>query len=205
MANATSLGTMEGEAFLEWEALQTEKHYLHDGLVYAMAGASDNHTRITPALASLCVSALRSKPCRYRDMDTKILVGTRGNYYYPDGLIACPPRYVSEPRGAIDNPTVIFEVLSPSSWRFDREEKFDAYRQLVSLQEYVLIHSDVVRVEVFARQLDGKWGLSVYLPGTIVQVESVGIELPLVELYEEAVFEKDSAPAELPFGAPERT
>ena len=131
--------------------------------------------------------ALRGRPCRYRDENTKVRVSDR-NYYYPDGLIACPPHYVSNSTGTIDNPRVIFEVLSPGTKDFDREAKFDAYRLFPSFEEYVLIHSEVVRVEVFARQADGRWALSVYLPGTVAHVESVGIELSLEELYEEVVF-----------------
>ena len=187
MANATSLGTMEGEAFLEWEALQSEKHYLHNGRVYGMSGGSRNHGSITPVLSRMCGVALRKKPCRYRDENTKVRISDR-NYYYPDGLIACPPSYVSESTGTINNPKVIFEVLSPSTKDFDREGKFDAYRSLPSFEEYVLIHSEIVRVEVFSRQSDGKWGLSVYLPGSVALIESVAVELPLDELYEEAAF-----------------
>lgn len=181
-------GTMSPEDFLHWEEKQERKHFLHDGRVYAMAGAGRNHGSITPVLAALCVSALRGKPCRYRDTDTKVFVRARGNYYYPDGLIACPPHYVSETQGAIDNPTVIFEALSPSTKDFDREGKFDAYRRLDSLRDYVLIASDTIRVEVFSRRDDGSWSYTAYLPGAVAEIPSVGIELRLDELYEEAEF-----------------
>jgi Uma2 family endonuclease len=154
-----------------------------------MAGAGRNHASITPVLAALCVGQLRGKPCRYRDTDTKVVVVETGSTYYPDGLIACPPNYVNESAGAIDNPAVIFEVLSPSTWRFDREAKFDSYARLESLREYVLIHADTPRVEVFTRREDGKWVLGVYLGGTTAPIDCVGIALALDELYEEAVFE----------------
>lgn len=176
--DAIPMGRMSGEAFLDWEAEQEARHYLHDGVVYAMSGGSRNHGSITPVLSRMCGNALRGKTCRYRDENTKVRV-SEGNYYYPDGMIACPPHYISESAGTIDNPKVIFEVLSPSTKDFDREDKFDAYKLFPTFEEYVLIHSEVMRVEVFARQTDGKWGLSVYLPGTAARVESVGIELPL--------------------------
>lgn len=188
---AVHLGPMAAEAFLEWESRQAEKYFLHDGRLYAMSGGSRNHGSITPVLSRMCGSALRGKPCRYRDENTKVRVSGQ-NYYYPDGLIACPPRYVSESTGTIDNPKVIFEVLSPGTKDFDREGKFDAYRLVPGFEEYVLIHSETVRVEVFTRQPDGKWGLSVYLPGTVARIESVGIDLSLGELYEEAVFPPDA-------------
>ncbi len=189
MAGAIPRGPIGGEAFLEWESKQGERYYLHEGRIYAMSGASRNHGSITPVLAASCASQLRGKPCRYRDADTKVFVSSRENCYYPDGMIACPPNYVSASAGTIDNPTVIFEVLSPGTKDFDREGKFDAYRLLPSFQEYVLIHSDRIRVEIFTRQADGKWGLSVYLPGTVAPIESVGITLSLERLYEEAFFE----------------
>ena len=179
---------MSIEAFLAWEATQVEKHFLHRGEVYAMAGAGRNHGSITPALSRICGSALRSGTCRYRDDDTKVIVPETGSTYFPDGMIACPPNYVSDSQGIIDNPTVIFEVLSPSTKDFDREGKFDAYGTIPSLREYVLIHSEIARVEVFTRPEGGKWTLSVYLPGTDALIESVGIALPLSELYEEVEF-----------------
>lgn len=190
MANALQPQKMTVEGFLEWEAEQDGRHFLHDGRAFAMAGASRNHGSITPALTEICRRQLRDKPCRFRDDGTKVLVAETGATYYPDGLIACPPRYVSESTGTIDNPTVIFEVLSPSTARFDREGKFDAYRRLESLREYVLVHSDVVRVEVFTRQKDGKWGLSVYLAGSAV-LESVEISLSLEEIYAEVDFAEE--------------
>lgn len=190
---ALPLGIVDERSYLQWEAKQDGRYYLHEGRVYAMSGGSRNHGSITPALTEICRRAVRGTPCRYRDENTKVRVSER-KYYYPDGLIACPPNYVSESSGTIDNPRVIFEVLSPGTKDFDREGKFDAYCLFPSFEEYVLIHSEVQRVEVFIRQSDGKWGLSVYLPGTVARIESVGIELPLDDLYEEVVFENDEGP-----------
>ena len=192
MANAIDLARTEGEAFLEWEAGRPVRHFLHDERVYATSGGSPNHGSITPALTEICRWQLRETPCRYRDENTKVRVSER-RYYYPDGLIACPPNTVSDSSGTIDNPKVIFEVLSPGTKDFDREEKFDAYRLFTSFEECVLIHSEIVRVEVFQRQADGNWGLSVYLPGSVPIVESVGIDLPLDELYEEALLPSNSS------------
>ncbi len=186
--------TMTFEAFLEWEAKQERKHYLHEGRVYAMAGAGRNHASITPVLAATCVNQLRGQPCRYRDTDTKVYVARTGSVYYPDGLIACPPNDVSESQGAIDNPTAIFEVSSPSTGRFDREGKFDAYRRLDSLRDYVLISSDSRRVEVYSLREDGTWSHAVYLSGSVARVPSVGVELSLRELYEEAAIDETSSP-----------
>ena len=110
-----------------------------------MFGGSRYHGSITPALTEICRRQLRKKKCRYRDENTKVRVSDQ-RYYYPDGLIASPPHYVSDSTGTIDNPKVIFEVLSPGTKDFDREAKFDAYRLFSTFEESVLIRSEIRRV-----------------------------------------------------------
>ena len=188
MAKSSLYDLVTIEEYLELEEKAPERHELFRGRIYAMAGASENHIEITAALGEHARRALRGKPCRYLNQDAKTVVSDKGSGYYADGAIACPPHFIDPKRGTYDNPTVIFEVLSPSTADFDRTDKFDDYKRLDSLQEYVLLESRAARVEVFRRQADGKWGQSVYLAGTQVHLDSVGVFLNMDDLYEGIAF-----------------
>lgn len=193
------------EEYLEFEETVPEKYELYRGQIYpkggyayAMVGGSTNHDDLIVTLTALCVNALRGKkPWRFVGENRRLLMRSKGTSYRPDGAIACPPNDLDRRKGTYDNPTVIFEVLSPATERFDRRGKADDYKTLASLQDYVLIESETVRVEVFSRQADGSWAQRVYLPGTVAHLPSVDVELPLDVLYENAVFSSsDEAPVE---------
>lgn len=175
--------------YLAQEAQATTRHEYIDGVIYAMSGASRNHLELTRSFTIEAGNALRGKPCRNLDQDTKVWIERANAYYYPDATIACPPHFVDSANGVIDNPTVIVEVLSPSTWRMDRGQKFAHYRKLDSLREYALIDSDAARVEVFSLEGD-QWVVRFYegLDAT-ARFGSVGIELPLSELYRHVQFE----------------
>ena len=191
MAQAAPLTLVSLEEYLDLEETAVDKHELFRGQIYAMVGGSSNHGEIIDSLAQVCGRALRGKkPCRFISDNRKVVVKEEGSGYYPDGAVAYPPSYVSPSRGTYDNPTIVFEVLSPSTERFDRTDKADDYKSLSSLRDYVLIESEKVRVEVFSRLDEGGWVQRVYLPGTVAHVPSVGIDLPLSELYENAIFEE---------------
>ena len=155
------------------------KHEYLSGTVCEMAGASRNHIEIQAALATEVGIALRGKPCRILPADTKLRV--RNAYYYPDAMIACPPRYVDDANGVIDNPTVVVEVLSPSTRTLDRGTKFADYRTLPSLGDYVLIDSEARGVEVFSLR-EGEWMVRAVEAG-VAPLPSLGIALDLDELY----------------------
>lgn len=197
MAQPTSLERMTFEEYLRLEETSPVKHHFVRGrrierFAEAMAGGSPNHVRITPSLSRILGSALRGRTCRSFDADTLIRVEEAGASYYADAGIACPPNFLSDRVGVIDNPTVIVEVLSPSSEKYDRGAKFHNYRLLPSLQDYVLVATDRPMVEVFSRQDDGSWNLRIFIHGATAHLPSVGIDLPLVELYEDAVFEGEA-------------
>lgn len=178
--------------YLERELVAESKHELHEGQVYAMSGASSAHARISANLTFLCMSALGTRPCEFLGNDIKVVVAEAESSYYPDGNIACPPNWLSHTNGSIDNPTVIFEILSPSTEGFDRGLKFDNYALLPSLREYVLIHTRSTRVDVFTLAEGGSWRLSKFISGAVA-IESVGIELPLTKLYERVTFADSGA------------
>lgn len=191
MARPTLYGHTTVEEYLAFEETTPEKHELFRGRICAMAGGSSNHSAIIVSLTGACREALRGrKPCRSVGENQKAVVQKSGSSYRPDGAIACPPNDLDRSRGTYDDPTVVFEVLSPSTAEFDRTEKFNDYRTLTSMQDYVLVESEKVRVEVFSRLEDGRWEQQVYLPETVAHIPSVGIDLSLDELYKNAVFDE---------------
>lgn len=194
----SSLEKISYEEYLRLEETSPVKHDFVRGQrvernVEAMAGGSPNHVRITPVLTGMLRAALRGSKCRSFDSDTLVRIDEAGANYYPDAGIACPPNFVSDRVGVIDNPKAIFEVLSPSTEKFDRSEKFANYRLLPSLQDYVLVSTERRLVEVFSRQDDGSWVVRFYVHGATAHLPSVGIDLPLDELYEDAAFEEEPA------------
>lgn len=194
MAKPTSLERIGYDEYLRREEASPVKHDFVDGCmvertVEAMAGGSPNHVRITPALMGMLRNALRGRECRAFDADTSIRVEDAGRNYRPDAGVACPPNFLSDRVGVIDNPVVLFEVLSPATERAERGDKFLDYRLLPSLRDYVLISSVRRMVEVFSRQEDGSWNLRIFIHGSVAHLPSVGIDLDLSELYEDATFE----------------
>lgn len=195
MAQAAPLALASFQEYLDFEETTPEKHELFRGRIYAMAGGSSNHDAVIVSLSGMCREALRGrKPCRFVGENRKLQIRENGSGYRPDGAIACPPNEPNPRQGVYDNPTVVFEVLSPSTGDFDRTDKYDDYKTLPSLKDYVLIDSEKVRVEVFSRLDEGGWLHRVYLPGTVAHVPSVGFELSLDELYENAVFGTEPEP-----------
>ena len=194
MAKSSQFERITHEEYLRREAESPVKHDFIDGRmvereIVAMAGGSPNHVEITPTLLRMLGVALRKQPCRPFGSDTLVHVDEIDRDYYPDAGVACPPNYLSETVGVIDNPTVVIEVLSPSSERDDRGDKFRDYRLLPTLQDYVLVSTKRATVEVFSRQADDSWNLRVFLPGTSAHLPSVGVDLPLDEIYENATFD----------------
>ena len=177
------------DEFFAWEARQHDKYEFSRGRIVAMAGAAPSHVLITPNLNGLMYAALRGKPCRYQDADTKLRVEATGEGFYPDGMVACPPNFVSETQGIIDNPTVIFEVLSPGTSHRDLGEKMVAYFTVPSLREYVVVMSDTPVVTVYSRRGE-EWvtRATIGIDAT-TRLESLGLELPHAELYEGVAFE----------------
>ena len=136
MAKPATLDLVSIADYLDLEEPAGEKHELFRGWVYAMAGGSSNHSALIVSLTQTCGLALRGKkPCRFVGEKPEGVDREQRSGYYPDGAVACPPNDLDRRRGTYDNPTVVFEVLSPSTAEFDRTDKFDDYRTLPSLQD----------------------------------------------------------------------
>lgn len=157
------------------------KYEYSNGLVYAMAGASRNHNQVSMNFAGLLFMHLKGGRCRVTQSDMKVAInkGNENYFYYPDVQVSCEDE---DNKYYNTSPCLIVEVLSDSTARIDRNEKLAAYRQLESLQEYVLCSQDFPAIEIYRRSTD--WAVERYTSGQTVVLESVGYELVLDELYD---------------------
>lgn len=149
-----------------------------------MSGASAEHNDIVWNLASSLHAQLRGRPCRASIADMRLQVSATGLYTYPDIVVVCGERRFTEPDTLL-NPTLIVEVLSPSTEAYDRGKKFGHYRTIETLQEVVLVAQDRVNVERFSRQPEGAWLLSeAKRLDDRLALPSIGCELLLADVYD---------------------
>ncbi len=178
------------EEYLAFEEASQEKHILWDGEIFpmwGMAGALPAHNAISGNVFIAIGSALRARGCRPFNSDQKIWVPSKGGIVYPDVSIVCGKAVLhSGTRDTIDNPVAIVEVLSPGTEAFDRSEKFEGYRSIETLRDYVMLAGDGAHAEHYARSTDGGWILREYREGGVFSLSSVDVSLRVDELYEGA-------------------
>lgn len=176
------------EEYLELEREADYKSEYFQGEVFAMAGAGRNHNRITENLSIDIGFFLKGKSCRSYSSDLKIHIPDNGLYTYPDLLVVCgEEQFVDDKTDTLLNPRIIIEVLSKSTGSYDRGEKFQLYRSISSLEEYVLIDSQRIAAEVFRKSEQGFWSLmseSYTLEGSI-ELASIGLTLPMRDIYDQ--------------------
>lgn len=171
---------------------ETKSEYIH-GKIYAVSGASRWHNRITVNVVALLYSQLRNGPWEGFAHDMRVRAGSKNVYAYPDVVVACSEaRFEDRQLDTLLDPTLLVEVLSDSTEKYDRGRKFAYYQQIESLREYVLISQDTTRIECFTRLEDRRWMLTI--AGTLESVmplESIGCALPLAEVYARIQFEEE--------------
>ena len=178
------LFTEEEYLSLEEEAL--EKSEFFQGRIYAMAGGSSNHSVISVNATVAFSIALRNRPCIVYNSDFRVRVSQANLDTYPDISVACgsPLIYNFKNTQTLMNPNLILEVLSSSTEKYDRTGKFESYKLIPTLTDYLLVAQDHAKVEHFVRQEDGTWSCTVSegLDAT-VKIDSLECELPLSEIY----------------------
>jgi Uma2 family endonuclease len=172
------------EEYLEWEEKSEIKHEYIDGEIYAMAGSSDNHATIVSNVVMTIGPHLRGSGCRLYPQDLKAQIKRRRRFYYPDLMVTCDDRDKND-RYVKRHYKLIIEVLSDSTESFDRGRKFEDYRRSETLEEYVLISQNRINVEVYRKNLAGRWELQAYQVGDRVELVSLGLEFPIADLYED--------------------
>lgn len=180
------------EEYLAFERAADQKHELIDGDIFLMSGASRRHNLLVFNLAVTIGNQLRDRPCEAYTSDLRVrLQGTQ--YVYPDLTVVCgEPAFEDAEVDTLTNPTVLVEVLSPSTETYDRGKKFQYYRELASLQEYVLVSQERYWVEKYSRQENGQWLLTDATGvHAVVNLPSIECNIPLAELYAKVVFESE--------------
>lgn len=181
--------------YLQGELLGDIKHEYINGEVYAMVGVRRAHDTVTTNLIARLHAHLRGTPCRVHSGEMKVRVETADDdcFFYPDLHVTCSANDTDEHFNA--QPKLIIEVLSDSTERYDRAEKFHHYRKLASLEEYVLVAQDTQRVECYRRA--EQWDLQLFQQHDQVYFQSIDLSLATAEIYEGIRFEEKSAPSTL--------
>jgi Uma2 family endonuclease len=174
------------QEYLEMEQVSQEKHEDYEGEIFAMSGSKVTHNIIAMDTSTLFTSKLKGKPCRPFNSDQRIHIEKNSLFTYPDISIVCGD---IETRNNDDwnilNPTVIVEILSPSTRDYDRGQKFKLYRDIPSLKEYILIDSETINVEIFFLNNENHWELREYKSiENFFILDSVQVKLELKEIYE---------------------
>ena len=180
------LPALSAAQYLELERLSEMRHEFLDGLMYAMAGESPDHSRICFNLATIVGPKIQNRNCEGFSPNMKVRTGVGDLYAYPDLMIVCGVALFHDDKGdVLLNPTVIFEVLSPSTEKYDRGEKSLRYRtHIESLQDYVLVSQDKAHVEHYHREADGTWSANEIsgLESTLT-LASIDCQVPFAEIY----------------------
>jgi Uma2 family endonuclease len=185
------------EEYLEIERKAEFKSEYYNGEMFAMAGGLSPHNLIAVDAVFLLRSQVRAGQCFVYNSDMRVRVNRTGLYTYPDVSVVCGERkFLDDRHDTLLNPTLIIEVLSPSTEAYDRGRKFQQYRSLESLRAYLMIASDQIHVELHTRQMSGLWLLAVEsdrLEDTL-DLESIGCRLNLAQVYEQAALELSPPP-----------
>jgi Uma2 family endonuclease len=182
--------------YLELENASEFRHEYVDGymipLVVDMAGNLYEHTVIAVNISSIVHGHLRGSPCRVSDSNLRVKARRLARYRYPDVTVVCgqPEFDPADPaRMTVVNPRLVIEIISDSTEGADRGEKFDDYRAIASLDEYVLIRQKQPVVEVFRRRDDGSWLYRVYEGiETTARLESIGVDVALADVFAGVTF-----------------
>ena len=173
------------QEYLEIERKAEFKSEYFGGEMFAMAGASEVHSLICTNAIFLLMAQLRNRDCRVYGSDMRVKVSASGLYTYPDVSVVCGQRQMeSSELDVLLNPIVIIEVLSPSTEAYDRGRKFEHYRSITTLQQYVLISADRIAIDVFTRDSAGRWLLSSStIENPVLRLESIDCSLSLADVY----------------------
>jgi Uma2 family endonuclease len=174
------------EEYLERERKAEHKSEYYSGEIFAMAGAPLTHNLLAGNAFAFLHGQFMTRNCWVFGSDMRVNVRSTGLYTYPDLSALCgEPQFLDDHRDTLLNPALIAEVLSVSTEAYDRGRKFDNYRSLPSLKQYMLIASDRVHVDVFTRDVGGRWVLSSFeTPSDEIELGSIECRLLISGLYD---------------------
>ncbi|MBI5470868.1 MAG: Uma2 family endonuclease [Ignavibacteriae bacterium] len=177
------------EEYLEIERNAKFKSEYFNGEMFAMAGGSRIHGLIATNVIGELRNQLRGRPCMVYNSDVRVHIAATGLYAYPDVSVVCGETTAEQETDVVTNPLVIVEVLSASTKDYDRGQKFEQYRKLISLREYLLISQHEPHVEQYIRQEGAEWLFRErYDPNDVVTIAALDCTLPLREIYDKVTF-----------------
>ncbi len=173
--------------YLALEMASNVKHEYLDGQIYAMAGGTPDHAALSSTVHGMLFAQLRAGRCRAHTSDLLVRVLATGLATYPDVTVVCGPRELDpDSKNSVTNPTLLVEVLSPSTAAYDRGEKFAHYKHIPTLRQYVLVSHDERRIEVWTRETEALWIRAASTEGEVADLGSIGAQLDVRELYSAA-------------------
>lgn len=167
--------------YLAWENAQPERHEFHRGEVFLMVGGRRSHGRVVANLVRRLGNVLEGSPCQVFSESMKLQIAD-DTVLYPDLFVTCDPRDLATEM-IFRAPTLVIEVLSPSTQAYDRSQKFALYRQLDSLREYVLVDPETRRIEAFRRHAEGFWVLHDMSQDEVLAMPCIDAMVPLAEVF----------------------
>ena len=184
MSSLAAQTILTPEEYIASERKATLKSEYLNGEVLAMSGASLAHTRITLDIATELNTQLRGKECEVITNNMRVRTGSKGAYFYPDVVAFCgEPQFEDNVFDTLLNPILVIEVLSPSTEAYDKGEKFAHYQELTSLQEYIPVSQDRIRVEQY-RLIKTQWvQTEFHRQEDVMPLVSIGCELRLQDIY----------------------
>ncbi len=183
MARSAVRTDISPSEFLTWERAQPGRHEFFEGEIFAIAGGSPRHAALSARMAR-ALGGAGGRDCEVFSGDLQIGVSQGARYVYADASVVCGPLAIQQgTKDVAENPSVVVEVLSDSTEQYDRGLKWESYRQLPSLTDYLLVSQREASIEHYRRQPDGSWRYTAVGPGQYVQL-SIGIELDVGAIFE---------------------
>ena len=182
VASKVNFPQLTPEEYFIWEEKQLEKHEYIDGELYAMSGGSVNHGRIAIKFITLFDTHLENSGCIIGNSDIKINILKTNNYTYPDVSLTCDDRDKNTPN-YFTYPCLIIEVLSASTEAYDRGGKFRIYRNNPILQDYLLVSSTSIEMDLYHQKNNGEWVIINYKEGDIIALKSINFSFAIEQVY----------------------
>ena len=180
--------------YLALDAASERRYEYVSGYVVAMSGGSNTHSAIIMYTGAALVNSLGDAPCTVYSSDLRVKVETNGDYVYPDVSVVCgEAKFTDDTPDTLLNPVLLVEVLSPSTEAYDRTIKLDAYIQIPSLQEYLLISQQQAHIRQYTRQPDNSWAFADYRGREAsIHLKAFDVTLKLADVYRRVTFETGS-------------
>jgi Uma2 family endonuclease len=191
IATKANLPQLTPEEYFLWEEKQLNKHEYIDGEVYAMSGGSVNHGRIAIKFSAMFDAHLDNSGCITGNSDIRLNIVETNNYTYPDVSVTCDERDKTTTQ-YITYPCLIVEVLSDSTEAYDRGGKFRMYRKNPILQDYLLVSSTKIEMDLYHKNDAGDWLIINYKEGDTVELKSINLSFPIEQVYRGLVLTPES-------------